>query len=88
MNTPRIYPHVTVEHNHGVLELANAYFTREGGYSRIVGTCVGGGQTSRLFSATSYTPFKTGEEKSWYASEDRCYQTSTPGRFAVSSVFF
>ena len=54
---------LTIEHNHGVVILQDAVLLKEAnGYQYARGICIGGGETSRLFSATSYKPFHTGIE--------------------------
>lgn len=53
---------LTIEHNHGVLVLKDAYLVEEGGYKYAKGIVVDGGETSRLFTATSYRAFKVGSE--------------------------
>jgi hypothetical protein len=53
---------LTIEHNHGVVILKDAYLVEEKGTQYAKGICIGGGSTSRLFHATSYRPFDTGVE--------------------------
>lgn len=57
-----VYPKVTIRHNHGVRILENATVVKQDGKTYIKGICVGGGETSRLFTATSYTEFQTGTQ--------------------------
>ena len=53
---------LTIEHNHGVVVLKDAYLVEENGRQYAKGICVGGGETSRLFTATSYRAFPVGAE--------------------------
>lgn len=78
--------YVRVEHNHGILELINARTYYKNGYRYIEGTVVGGGQTSRLFHATSYKAFDVLKRLSWCIGSSRLVK-SEPGRYYVSAVF-
>lgn len=81
-----IYNKITVEHNHGILELVNAEVFIDNGYRYIRGTCVGGGQTSRLFHAHSYRAFETGKLTEWCIGSSTIYGNDTDG-YRVSAVF-
>jgi hypothetical protein len=80
---------LTIEHNHGVLVLQDVTFetytrpktdwSTESAGRVAVGTVVSGGQTSRLFHATSYTPFKVGSTMKYdlYGREPYCSNRET-----------
>ena len=77
---------LTIEHNHGVVVLENAELVKdESGYQYAKGICVGGGVTSRLFSASSYTPFKTGVEMT-YPCHRAPFCTDKASDYWVASV--
>jgi hypothetical protein len=77
---------LTIEHNHGVLILRDAEtFTRDG-YGYAAGIVEGGGQTSRLFHATSYTPFPVGVRKEWIIGSSKPRERK-PDDWYVSAVF-
>lgn len=56
---------LTIEHNHGVVVLKDAEIVDDNGWKVAKGICIGGGETSRLFSATVYKPFPTGVEMTY-----------------------
>jgi len=92
VNTPEneeatVYAELTVEHNHGILILENARVVYHGKYRYVTGTCMGGGQTSRLFSAHSYTAFETGGSMDWCIGSSRIHKLED-GSYRVSAVFF
>ena len=77
---------LTIEHNHGELILRDAEtFTRDG-YGYAAGIVEGGGQTSRLFHATTYRAFHVGERMEWIIGS-RVPQERAPGEWQVSAVF-
>lgn len=61
----RILPNLTIQHNHGSYVLKNVELIPQGPGREDCftarGTVVGGGQTSRLFHATSFRPEPVGE---------------------------
>lgn len=81
---------LVVHHNHGDLVLQDATeFITEEGYRYVKGICIGGGQTSRLFHATSYQPFKTGIEMTWCIGSSQVWESSMEkGRFEVNALFY
>ncbi|UNA00849.1 hypothetical protein ZHS_93 [Edwardsiella phage vB_EpM_ZHS] len=53
---------LTIEHNHGVVVLKDAYLVEEHGAKYAKGICIDGGVTNSLFGHTSYQPFTVGAE--------------------------
>lgn len=73
---PAVFPRITIKHNHGVCILENAVleaYEWESNWpghgrevhkcNRLRGTCVGGGETSRLLHATSHTAYPRNVER-------------------------
>ena len=95
------YPRLVIEHNHGHLTLTNVdiiereetsidYIGGGGRRQRVVriarGITESGGYMSRLFHATSYTPFPVGKVKEWPLYGRTPYQSGA-GEWRVSCVF-
>jgi len=89
---------LTIEHNHGVCILTDVealpydYDASKHGGSKFTGhvmrgTVKGGGVTSRLWTASSYTPFKVWEQMDYdiYGRTPYCYDEAA-GRWRVSTV--
>lgn len=101
MNTTEqiVYPRLRITHNHGFMLLANATLDPASGY--VTGTCLAGGETSRLFHATSTRQYPVGEQNRWplygreprhemsrgFGQDGKWHETPTPGNFYIDCCF-
>lgn len=74
---------LTIEHNHGVLVLADVTLDEEG---VATGTVISGHVTSRLFTATHTRHEEPGQVKQYPLYGRKPYETA-PGEYRVSCCF-
>lgn len=87
MDYPITVKRLTIETNHGFVQLDDVTITREdeGRYSQIkaAGTCTGGGETSRLFHVSSTRQFPTGVPRTeWLWRDPWCSDKGADHWFA------
>lgn len=83
---------LTIKHNHGVCVLLDVtlkpYKSGENTWHVAEGTVISGGSTSRLFHATSHTPYVVGEKMEWdiHGKADHIYP-DVGGGFRLDVTF-
>lgn len=84
------YPVLTIEHNHGVLNLANASFDSK--RNEVIGKVISGGSSYRTFEQGTTMSWNIWREPhpvmsyGYLADDGRWHETPTPGAFRVSTV--
>lgn len=90
MDAPTKVRRLTIETNHGFVELEDVTITRHNDrkYEKIeaVGICTGGGETSRLFWATSTRKFETGVQRTEYLWREPNCSDKTKDHWHTSRV--